>query len=149
MQYPRTGHTFLATSITHRHAFSRLSERLLSPTLTFAMQSERLHPFDLPIQRILVDLETRLPPWMKLVTSQSHESAYTRLSNEITAFAHLLCPTSKEKLVRQGIIQRLEAEVMKIWSHGRVVPIGSYAQDLYTSSRCNLLSKRDISADWV
>ena len=99
------------------------------------MQSERVHPFDLPIQRILVDLETRLPPWMKLVTPQSHESAYTRLSNEITAFADLINPTLKEKQVRQNIIQRLEGQVKKIWNHARIVPIGSYAQDLYTSSR--------------
>ena len=99
------------------------------------MQPERLHPFDLPIQRILVDFETRLPPWMKLVTPQSHDSAYTRLSNEIAAFADLVSPTTKEKQVRQNIIDRLQGEVNQIWSNARVVPIGSYAQDLYTSSR--------------
>jgi DNA polymerase sigma len=98
------------------------------------MPPERLHPFDLPIQRILVDLETRHPPWMKLV-SQSNESAFARLSNEIEALADLVSPTTKEKLVRTRIIERLELQVRRIWSSASVVPIGSYAQELYTSSR--------------
>src|SRR5437868_2426099 len=114
------------------------------------MQSAHLHPFDLPIQRILVDLETRLPPWMKLVSqsqSQSHEvpSAFARLSQEITAFADLISPTAKEKKVREMIIERLQMEVRKIWSHAKVIPIGSYAQGLYTSSRFPCPRLFDIS----
>jgi len=101
------------------------------------MPSERLNPFDLPIQRILVDWETGLPPWMKLVraSDEDNNSAFTRLSNEISAFAELITPTPKERLVRQNINDRLEAQVEKIWQGAKVVPIGSYAQDLYTSSR--------------
>src|SRR5947207_7396582 len=98
------------------------------------MPPDRFHPFDLPIQRILVDLETHLPPWMKLV-SQCNESAFTRLSDEITALADLVSPTSKERLVRKDIIDRLQSKVRQIWPTATVVPIGSYAQELYTSSR--------------
>jgi DNA polymerase sigma len=98
------------------------------------MPPERLHPFDLPIQQILVDLETRLPPWMKLV-SLSNESAFSRLSKEITALADLVRPTDKERLVRKDIIDRLQVQVCEIWPTATVVPIGSYAQELYTSSR--------------
>jgi len=101
------------------------------------MPPERLNPFDLPIQRILVDWETGLPPWMKLVrpSDEDNDSAFTRLSNEIFAFAELITPTPKERLVRQNISHRLEFRVEKIWQGAKVVPIGSYAQDLYTSSR--------------
>jgi hypothetical protein len=105
------------------------------------MPPERMHPFDLPIQRILVDLETRLPPWMKLV-SPSDESAFARLSNEIVAFADLVSPTHKERLVRKHIIERLQTHVHKVWPAATIVPIGSYAQELYTSSRyphCNVV----------
>lgn len=115
------------------------------------MPPERLHPFDLPIQRILVDLETRLPPWIQLVPPPSHDQTpYSRLSNEITAFAELVNPTLKEKQVRKRIIENLQNQVNKIWSCARVVPIGSYAQELYTSSRyvfpacCPLLKKTGI-----
>lgn len=114
----------------------------------FPMQSANLHPFDLPIQRILVDFETRLPPWMKLVPpSQAHEatSAFARLTQEITAFADLVSPTTKEKKVREMIIGRLQNEVRKIWSHAKVIPIGSYAQGLYTSSRSSRSRLFDIS----
>ena len=124
-----------------------------SVSSAFSMQTANLHPFDLPIQRILVDLETRLPPWMKLVSqSQSHEqqsnqvpSAFARLSQEITAFADLISPTAKEKKVRETIIERLQMEVRKIWSHAKVIPIGSYAQGLYTSSRSPCPRLFDIS----
>ena len=98
------------------------------------MPPERLNPFDLPIQRILVDWETRLPPWMKLISAYN-DSAFMRLSNEIFAFAELITPTPKERLVRQNINDRLEFQVEKIWQGAKVVPIGSYAQNLYTSSR--------------
>lgn len=98
------------------------------------MSPERLHPFDLPIQRILVDFETRLPPWMKLV-AQSDETAFARLSNEIIALAELISPTAKERQVRKDIIDRLQLQVRRIWQDATIVPIGSYAQDLYTSSR--------------
>lgn len=98
------------------------------------MPSERMHPFDLPIQRILVDLETRLPPWMKLVTT-SDDPAFARLTHEIIAFADLVNPTHKERLVRRNIIERLQSEVRKVWPAATIVPIGSYAQELYTSSR--------------
>jgi DNA polymerase sigma len=92
------------------------------------------HPLDLPIQRILVDLETRLPPWMKLIPP-SDESAFARLSKEIVALADLISPTSKERLIRKDIIDRLQLQVRKIWPSATVIPIGSYAQELYTSSR--------------
>ena len=105
------------------------------------MPPERLHPFDLPIQRILIDVETRLPPWMKLV-SQSDENAFVRLSNEIIAFANLIGPTTKEQLVRKDIIDRLEFQVRKIWPNAKVIPIGSYAQELYTSSRYLFIRRR-------
>lgn len=98
------------------------------------MPPERFHPFDFPVQRILVDMETHLPPWMALV-SQSNESASARLGSEITALADLISPTAKERLVRRDIIDRLELQVRKIWPNATVVPIGSYAQELYTSSR--------------
>jgi hypothetical protein len=111
------------------------------------MHPDRLHPFDLPIQRILVDLETHLPPWMKLV-SQSNESAFTRLSNEIAALADLVSPTSKERLVRKDIIHRLQVQVRKIWPTATVVPIGSYAQEIYTSSRYSSLDVID-SVTWI
>lgn len=101
------------------------------------MSPERLNPFDLPVQRILVDWETGLPPWMSLVapSDDTTESAFTRLSKEIVAFAELITPTQKERLVRQNVIDRLQFEVEKLWHGAKVVPIGSYAQELYTSSR--------------
>ena len=99
------------------------------------MPPERLHPFDLPMQRILVDLETRLPPWMKLVSQSQPDSPFSRLSAEIIAFADLVSPTAKERLVRRDIIHRLQIQVRKVWTDASVVPIGSYAQDLYTSAR--------------
>jgi len=99
------------------------------------MPPERLHPFDLPIQRILVDLETRLPPWMNLVSQSHADTAFTRLTSEIIAFADLVSPTTKERLVRQNIIDRLQLQVRKVWANASVVPIGSYAQELYTSAR--------------
>ena len=101
------------------------------------MPPERRHPFDLPIQRILVDLETRLPPWMKnLVVSPSHsDTPFSRLTAEISAFADLVSPTSTERLVRQDIIDRLQIQVRRVWTNASVVPIGSYAQELYTSAR--------------
>ena len=99
------------------------------------MPPERLHPFDLPIQRILVDLETRLPPWMKLVSQSHSDTAFTRLTSEIVAFADLVSPTTKERLVRQDIIDRLQSQVRKVWADASVVPIGSHAQELYTSAR--------------
>jgi hypothetical protein len=111
------------------------------------MPPERMHPFDLPIQRILVDLATRLPPWMKLV-SPSDESAFARLTNEIVAFADLVSPTQKERLVRQGIIERLQTQVRKVWPAATIVPIGSYAQELYTSSRYPHRKVVDI-ATWI
>src|SRR5438876_9399856 len=100
---------------------------LLHPSGRPLMPPGSFHPFDLPIQRILVDLETHLPPWMKLV-SQCNESAFTRLSDEITALADLVSPTSKERLVRKDIIDRLQSKVRQIWPTATVVPIGSYAQ---------------------
>jgi hypothetical protein len=103
------------------------------------MPPERMHPFDLPIQRILIDLATRLPPWMKLV-SPSDESAFARLSNEIVAFADLVSPTQKERLVRKSVIERLQTQVRKVWPAATIVPIGSYAQELYTSSRYPLVN---------
>src|SRR5271154_564180 len=92
------------------------------------------HPLDLPIQRILVDLETRLPPWMKLIPP-SDESAFVRLSKEIVALADLVSPTPKERLIRKDIIDGLQLQIRKIWPSATVIPIGSYAQELYTSSR--------------
>ena len=99
------------------------------------MPPARLHPFDLPIQRILVDLETRLPPWMNLVPQSHNDTSMSRLTAEIVAFADLVSPTSKERRVRQDIIDRLQLQVRKVWTNASVVPIGSYAQELYTSAR--------------
>lgn len=103
------------------------------------MPPDRVHPFDLPIQRILVDLETRLPPWMKLVNSSPSDTAFKRLSHEIIALTDLVSPTSKEQLVRKNIVDRLELQARKIWSSAIVIPVGSYAQNMYTSSRSFLL----------
>ena len=99
------------------------------------MPPERPHPFDLPIQRILVDLETRLPPWMNLVSQSHSDTPLSRLTAEISAFADLVSPTSRERLVRQDIIDRLQIHVRRVWTNASVVPIGSYAQELYTSAR--------------
>jgi DNA polymerase sigma len=76
---------------------------------------------------------------MKLVSQSDSDSALTRLSNEIHALAELVSPTSKERQVRKDIIDRLQSQVRKIWPVAIVVPIGSYAQELFTSSRYNLL----------
>ena len=98
------------------------------------MPPERLHSFDLPVQRVLIDHETQLPPWMRLV-SASNQSAFARLSQEIIAFTELVNPTPKEQLVREQIVDRLRLHVRSIWPVATVVAIGSYAQKLYTSSR--------------
>jgi hypothetical protein len=113
------------------------------------MPPERLHPFDLPIQRILVDLETRLPPWMKLVSQSDSDTAFSRLTSEIIAFADLVSPTSKERLVRQDIIDRLQSQVRKVWADASVVPIGSHAQELYTSARYHPSSPPAEFESWV
>jgi hypothetical protein len=124
------------------HLGSFLRQSVLAPDmpaspifLPHLMAPERVNPFDLPIQRILLDWETGLPPWMKLVSPSDDDSAFKRLSDEIIAFAELITPTSEERLVRQNIIDRLQLAIDKIWHGAKVVPIGSYAQDLYTSSR--------------
>jgi DNA polymerase sigma len=68
-------------------------------------------------------------------SDDTNDSAFARLSKEIVAFAELITPTQKERLVRQDIIDRLQVQVEKLWHGAKVVPIGSYAQELYTSSR--------------
>ena len=90
-------------------------------------------PFALSIMdTVLVDSQGN-PPWMRLV-QPSDENAFSRLSSEISAFIQLIQPTAKEEQVRRNIIDRLQIQVRKIWPTATVVPIGSIAQGLYTSS---------------
>ena len=91
---------------------------------------------DMSVQRILIDAETHQPPWMRLVTAGARtETAFARLGREMTALAELVSPTTKEQGVRRNIVERLECKVRTLWPTASVVPIGSYAQQLYTSSR--------------
>ena len=99
------------------------------------MPLERAHHHDPSVQQVLVDFVTRLPPWMKLVPSLPSENALSRLSREIIAMAELVSPTDKERAIRGDIVERLQRRVRKTWPDAKVIPIGSYAQDLYTSSR--------------
>jgi non-canonical poly(A) RNA polymerase PAPD5/7 len=95
--------------------------------------------------QILVDFATRLPPWMSAVPSIPQESAFARLSREIRAMAQVVSPTEKERAVRMDIVSRLQRQVSKTWPDAKVIPIGSYAQDLYSSSR--YLSQLALSHD--
>jgi hypothetical protein len=102
------------------------------------MPDRTAHPFD--PQVVLVDFETHLPPWMKVISASPTDTGFARLSAEMNALIELTSPTSIEQSVRLEIVNRVQLQAQNIWPAAVVNPVGSYAHNMYTSSRCFFFS---------